>query len=145
MKRITKTEKQIIVDQETGEVLDVQTTETTKTFTAKVSSERFFFLYSSFITLLGNSKDQPSRTALAVFGNLLEHYHPSGIGIVKKHKEEIATKLGISIRYVEKCIKELVDCSLLIRKGQSFYMINPLFIFQGTSDERKNIIEVTFK
>lgn len=134
----------IVTDGE-GTILDKQVTHTSTTFTAKVESERFFFIYTAFITMLKDSKDQPSRTALAVFAHLLERYHPSGIAIVKDQKEYIANQLGITVRYVDKCLKELVTCNLLIKKGRSSYTINPLYVYQGRSDERKNIIEVTFK
>lgn len=138
MKKLTEKIKTTIVDSETGEVLDIQTTESVKIITGKVESDKFWFVYSSLITLLQGNK--PTRTAISVFAVLLGKYGSSTIGITKSMKNEIAETVQTSLKSVERCISELLDCKMIIRSGRATYTINPTYAFIGNSQIRKELI-----
>jgi hypothetical protein len=138
MKRLTEKTKITTIDSDTGEVLDVQTTESIKIITGKVETEKFWFVYTSLITLLQG--DKPTRTAISVFATLLGRYGSSTIGITKSLKEEIATIVSTSLKSVERCLSELTECNMIIRSGRATYTINPTYAFIGNTQSRKELI-----
>lgn len=138
MKRITETTKTVFVNPETGEVLNVETSSTVKTITSKIKTDKFWFIYSSLITLLKG--DNPTRTAISIFAIILGRYGSTEVGITKHIKQEIALNVDISLKSVERCIAELVDCKLLIHTGRSTYLVNPEYAYIGNSNSRKELI-----
>jgi hypothetical protein len=135
---------QQVIDKDTGELIDEQNyiidEEETKTFKKTVKKEQFYFIYADLLQALKDTK-RTTRTALAVFACIVQRYNYSeGIGLVKGVKDSIAEELNLSLKTINRCIKELVDDKYLIRKSQSFYFINPKYVFKGSIENRKKII-----
>jgi hypothetical protein len=138
MKKVTEKTKTFCVDSNTGEVIDIQTTETTKIINSKVESEKFWFIYSALLAVLKG--DEPTRTAISVFAVILENYGSSTIGITKGVKEDIAKVANTSVKSVERCLGELTNCKMLIHTSRATYTVNPEYSFFGNSTARKELI-----
>ena len=132
----------IILDKETGEVLENNTKR--HTYIAN-SKEEFFLCYSSIIGVFMNMEQSEIR----VFGYLLRYADADKFDVSKKLRIEIAKKTNLKERTVYTTLPTLVEKSLLYKHEDGLYQLNPRYVFKGSSNDRnsalKTIIELGCK
>ena len=136
-KRLTGTKTIQRVDEETGELLTI---ETEKNFLVKVDSERFYMCFfekmSSFygIKHISNMKIMVAMCEQAEFNTGI-------VTMSKRVRAIIGEKTGVSMSNISKNLKRLISIDL-IAEINGDYVINPEVFWKGELKKRSELLEV---
>ena len=126
----TTTERYVVIDKETGEVMDEYTNNLSYLANTK---EEFYLMYSSMVLILKTSKD----VNMKLFAALLERYsHGAEFSMSKGLKTIIAKECECSPRSLDNSFSFLVKEHVVIRLDCNLYRIEPRHIFKGASNQR---------
>ena len=124
------TEKETVVDEETGEIL--QEEKRLKVIIGESGS--FYQLYENIIALLEDMKPIDIKILIGIFKYASTD---NQIGLTKHFKEQVAKDFGIGFSTVANAITELTKKKIMIRSGHSSYRINPRYFWKSTYQTRK--------
>lgn len=110
-----------------------------KKHTYIAGKDDFYLMYSYFIHVMYASKDAKIR----LYAYLLEQYG-SGVKfqIGLPLKREISKKIGVKEGTISNLLVSLKEDNLLFSPDRSLYMLNPRYIFKGSSKERNNKLKI---
>ncbi len=123
--KIIKTTEETLVNNDTGEVIIERHSKTS--FVPKEPD--FVKLYLSHISYLHGV---PAGVKDIFYILLLKMNYDNEIHVYKEFKERIANELNISIGYIEKTLKSLLEKDILKKKARSLYLVNPNIIARGS-------------
>jgi hypothetical protein len=133
-----------IVDCETGEVKIV---ETSKVFTAKVSSDSFYMTFVDYLSPIFQLKSDAAKTLLVW---LCKHadFNTGVVSISPADRKQICVELNITNSTISNNLKKLVELKLISGNGGR-YLINPQVFWKGDLKERTKLlkdkeIQITF-
>lgn len=133
--RKSNLEKTVIIDQATGELLDVEIKQHSYMTADK---EEFYLIYSSLIGLLG----QLSNPSVKVLSYILLNFKiNTQFEIGATTRKLIAEKMKISTSAVANSLTELKDKQILYSNMKSIYQINPRYAFQGSTTNRQKALK----
>ena len=133
MKHIEQTYIKEIIDKETGESLQY---ESTKVYKRKVDSENFYMVFFDYL------KHFSSLRKSAVNNNVLNElckragFNTGAINMSQKIRDEICTELDISKTQLSNSLKALRDDDL-ISQDRGEYKVNPQIFWRGDQRIRK--------
>ncbi len=133
----------ILIDEETGEVLEPHKKRIKKFFNDGNDS-KFYLMYASVLPILID--EDLSKSSIKTFAYLIEKFGGSGMfDIGSSVRSELMKRCGLAENTVFNSIKELLKCELILKANESKrggYFINARYIWIGTSDARKKQIEI---
>lgn len=129
------TETKMVVDSESGELLDVFVNSSTYLANTK---EEFYLMYSSMVLILKGSSD----VKMKMFAALLERYSQGQeFSMSKSLKEVIANETGCKARSLDTAFTDLVRKNVIVKIGKQLYKINPRHIFKGSTTNRNQALK----
>lgn len=140
-----QTELKEKIDFATGEIKE-SSLETIILKHAPTQDEYIKIYLDDMLYLLNNKKDKNINASVLFHIYKRAEYGTQNVYLIKEVKEEIASDLGVTIKAVEKVIREFVELGLLIHKGNTrscFYMLNPKYSFKGEEADRKKAVKLT--
>lgn len=133
------------IDFTTGEIKE-SLLETTILKQAPSQDEYIKIYLDDILYLLNNKKDKNINARVLFHIYKRAEYGTQNVYLIKEIKDEIANELEVTIKAVEKVIREFVELGLLIHKGNArscFYTLNPKYSFKGEETDRKKAIKLT--
>lgn len=125
----------IIMDKETGEIIEEKTINMEKQTIVK-DSEEFMIWYENSIEVISNMKASEFKLIFYVmfyFSRDLEFYLNNSV------YKEIENKTGLKKRTVLEAIPSLMEKDIVRRINRGFYMVNPNYFYKGSSKKRINM------
>jgi hypothetical protein len=130
------TQEIIVVDKDTGEVIDVN--QKKHTYLAN-TNEEFFFGYSSLVGIFMNM----SQAEIRIFGYLLRYDKGVQFDISKKIRLHMASTIDINERTILNTIPSLLEKNLIYQfEDTGLYQLNPRHAFNGGHKQRNNALKV---
>lgn len=134
----TLTEVEVVVDSETGEVLD-QNVKHHK-YLAN-SKEEFMLIYSSILGIFNKMEQSEIR----VFSFLLQYADGTKFAVDKSIRIEIAGVTDLSERTVYNTIKVLESKHLIFKLPSGAYQINPRYAYKGSTSDRNQALQAVLE
>ena len=136
--------EQIVIDKETGEILDVRAN---SKFVIANSDQEFYLMFASMLEILVD-KGSGSSTTTRVLAFLLNNYGHSGkpFAINKALKETMCSELGLAMVSIPLALNGLQQSingydPILYKSGRGYYRINPQHLFKGSLSDRRQILK----
>ena len=136
--------EQIIIDKESGEILD---TRINKSFIIAGTEQEFYLMFASMLEIL-MSKGSGSSATTRVLAYLLRMYGNSSapFAINKAVKDVMCRELQLSIVCIPVALRELQRSlngftPIIYKVDRGFYRINPQHIFKGSTTNRKHVLK----
>lgn len=129
------TETKVVVDSDSGEIVDVFVNSSTYLANTK---EEFYLMYSSMVLVLKGSSD----VKMKLFAALLERYSQGQeFSMTKALKEVIATETGCKARSLDTAFTDLVRKNVIVKIGTQLYKVNPRHVFKGSTTSRNQALK----
>ena len=125
-----------IVDRETGEIIS---TEQTKVFTKKVTSENFYMTFVDYISPLFNLKGGNCKSILVWLCSHAE-YNTGKVSLTASDRQKIGELLNISNNTITNNIKILKDNKIISGEKGSF-ILNPQIHWKGDTETRRRLLQ----
>jgi DNA-binding XRE family transcriptional regulator len=120
-----------LLDPETGEIIEV--TEVIENGEKDSDFDKFYAGTIAMIAKLFGSK----QWEVAVW--IIDNRNHSNNQIVAT-QEEIAEKVGVSRKTVNKAINKMIENDIMLMKHQGVYRLNPSVIFKGGMSKKANVL-----
>lgn len=125
-----------VIDNQTGEVLQV---ETSKTFQKKVKSQRFYITYIDYISPLYDLRSEGAKDVLSYLCTIAE-FNTGKVSLTTNGRKTLCEKLKISNNSLTNYLAKLKDSNLISGNNGDF-LINPQIFWKGSTEERDKILE----
>lgn len=125
----------IVINQETGEIIEEKTIFMEKQVVVN-ESESFLFWYENTKDVVSHMKASDFKFIFYVmfnFGRDQEFY------LNKQVYDDIELTVGLKKRTVLQVIPDLMKLDVIRRINRGFYMINPNYFYMGSSKKRINM------
>lgn len=124
------------VDVNTGEI---QMLETSKTFTTKVKSDRFFMTFVDFLSPFFDLKSDNARKILVW---MCEHaeFNTGVVRLTSADRLQMAEDIDICPNTITNNLKKLKDAKL-ISGDKGIFQITPVIFWKGSMDKRAELLE----
>ena len=134
-------ETETLVDVSTGEI--VGSNVTTHKYLAN-NKEEFFLAYAGLIGVLMNM----TQAEVRVFGYCLK-YKNTEFDISKKVRMHMSKEVSVNERTILNTLPILIEKGVLLFTDDEMYMLNPRYVFYGSSKDRagsmKTVIELGYE
>lgn len=147
-REVSKINSTTVVDQDTGEIIESNTTsahylEEYK----KCKPDEFIMVYLQDISGFLRLENATQIKLLSIIWREVGYNNPDTndgniIAILKDDKERWAKTLDVSIRTIDNALAALTKKKLLISEARSKYTLNPKYFFKGSSKDRQRVLEV---
>ena len=137
LKNITEETHQV-VDPETGEI-STRTVTTSKTFSAKVSEEKFYITYISALDSLLNLFSTTDRAVLDVL-NTWSEFDSGIVFLPTERRNQLAEKVGIKPQTLSNSLQGLKKKGIIALK-RGMVTINPNFFWKGDLKVRNSLLK----
>lgn len=133
-----------VVNPETGEVVTI---ESSKTFTTKISEDKFYMTFIDYMNPIFKVKPEAAKSLLAWMCQHAE-YNTGKISISAADRKSICNELNISNNCITNYLRSLKTLNL-INGEKGTFMINPEVFWKGELAARRNLlkdneIQITF-
>lgn len=128
-----ETNNLIVVDSETGEVLDESKEVKRNKYLAK-TKEEFYFTYLSAISLIDHL-DKVAQKVL-FYCNMYCQWETNMISLTKGILKDMEDKIGLKYQTIRNSIVKLKKLGVFIDLGGATYRINPKYYWKGSYDSR---------
>ena len=137
MKKFEQLVQREVVDTTTGEII---TYESSKTFTKKIESDKF---YITFIEYIAPFYDLKSNTAKDVLCWMCSHaeWNTGKVALTTNTRKDICNIFKISPNTLTNSLKKLKELKLISGEKGDF-IINPQIFWKGDLKERKRLLEI---
>ena len=122
--------KQAYIDQETGEMNEVQVIDI---------EERDANFHKIWLQDILNVLDSFGNKKILVLTHLLKNMRNEDNSVSGSYRE-IAENCKVSLPTVNNVMRELLDSNVLKKVSSATYVFNPNLILRGSADKRKNLI-----
>lgn len=124
------------VDVNTGEI---QMIETSKTFTTKVPSDRFFMTFIDVLSPFFNIKSDNARKILVWMCQHAE-FNTGIVRLTSADRLKMAEEIDICANTITNNLKKLKDAKL-ISGDKGIFQITPVLFWKGSMDKRAELLE----
>jgi hypothetical protein len=131
-------ETTIVIDKETGEVIDTEIKEHQYLASTK---EDFFMCYSALIGVFMGM----NQAEIRIFGYCLRFVKGLKFDISKKLRISMADEIGINERTILNTIPVLLEKNVLFKHSDGLYQVNPRYAYQGSTSERNKALQAVFQ
>jgi hypothetical protein len=130
--KIVKTKSTVIVDTATGEIQDISVL----SHSILLDKTHFCLVYASFWDAV--CKTNLSKSDIELFGQLINLYGDNTpFSITLPILEQCSEKSGKAVTSYRNSTRSLVKAEFILAKGSRTYVVNPIYAFQGSSNDRK--------
>jgi len=126
------------IDQNTGELLDVELLDKSQTIIVD-DSAAFSMLYGKIIGLV-DGLDNTSIKVL-IWSIINCSYNTNVVNLTKPMCTEIGKEYGLTYGSIKNAVSKLSKQNVLIAMGSGSYRINPRYSWRGNSNERKKTMK----
>lgn len=143
--KLTQRTEVSYVDTQTGEIV---ATETSKTYTKRIKSDKFYMTFIDYVAPLYNLKSDSAKSILTYMCEIAE-YNTGKVALTTGVRQELCYTLGISSNTLTNNLKKLKDLNLIDGEKGDF-TINPQIFWKGDTTTRDQIlskeeIKITFQ
>lgn len=136
MSKIEETIQTTVVDRETGEV---QQTETSKTFLTKIKEDAFYMTFIDYISPYYQLKSDNARKILCWMCNHAE-WNTGRVSLTAASRAQMAEEIDICPNTITNNLKKLKDVNLISgEKGE--FQINPKIFWKGELSVRRQMLK----
>lgn len=137
----------VVVDNQTGEVIDSTTSVHEMKINRKVTRENFIMVYLEDLSGFLNIDNGTQIRLLSLIWKEVNYNNPevnegNTIAILKDVKERWCSELNCAMRTVENSLAALVKKELLIQVCKGKYKLNPKYFFKGSSADRQKVLNL---
>lgn len=137
MKKFEQVVHKETVDTNTGEIVSY---ETTKTFTKKVSAEKFYITYIEHVSPLYNLKSDTAKDILSWMCCHAE-WNTGKVALTTNTRKELCNELTISPNTLTNNLAKLKQAKMISGEKGDF-VINPQIFWKGDTKERDKILDI---
>lgn len=137
MQKYEQVTQKEIVDVNTGELVSY---ESTKVFTKKIQSEKFYFVFIDHIAPYYNLKSDTAKDILSWMCCNAE-WNTGKVALTTNTRKELCKDLSISANTLTNNLKKLKDLKLISGEKGDF-KINPQIFWKGDLKERRNLLQI---
>lgn len=132
-----ETTNQIVVDSSTGEVLHM---ETSKRFTTKVKTDKFYMTFIEYAAPLFKLTTQSAKDIL-VWMCCNAEFNTGKIVLAPAERARMMKDLNVTTNTISNSLKKLTSLKI-ISGDKGVYTLNPQIFWKGDSETRDKMLEV---
>lgn len=133
--RTGATEFHNTIDKQTSEVLDAEVKQHKYLVNTK---EEFFFCYSAIVGVF----ERMTQAEIRIFGYCLRYARGVKFDISKKIRVSMAQETNLNERTIYNALPSLIEKGLFFKYPDGLYVVNPRYVFQGSTAERNYALSV---
>lgn len=137
MKKLIHSTETQMVNTETGEMITI---ETSKTFSKKTETDKFYMTFIDFAAPLFNLKSDTAKSVLCWMCNKVE-YNTGKVHLTTNTRRELCAELEISSNTLTNTLKKLKDLNLISGEKGDF-IINPQILWKGDLQTRDSMLKL---
>ncbi len=144
-----ETNSNVVVDSETGEILESTTsTSHSMQFFKKCKEDEFIMVYLHDLSGFLNIDNGTQIKLLSIIWREVHYNNPdlndgNVLAILIDDKKRWADALHVTVRTIDNALSALVKKGLLLSDARSKYRLNPKYYFKGTSKDRQRILNLS--